>query len=186
MMIKRTLALSALLTCVLALPAAGQQRFGPSVEATFGLGTGGGGTFVERGGAAVDAVIALPLAQTSAGTFVAGMAWTGNGKMTSELVCVVGPNDGCIPEYPVFLSLGVLAGVQRPLGRSMSARLLAGPAYFQAVDGGDTFGAQGRVDVARPLAFRTAIVASVRGAVLPNYDGEMLRFASFGLGFRIQ
>lgn len=187
-MINRTLAAALLLACATALPAdaAAQQSFGPSIEATVGLSTGGGGAFIERGGAAVDAVLAVPLARTSAGTFVAGLTASGNGKATSELVCVDGPGGVCIGSYPTFLSLGVVGGVQQPLGRNASARVLAGPAYYQAVDGPDTWGLQGRVDVARPFAPRAAAVLSLRGSVLPSYEGETLRFASVALGLRLQ
>jgi hypothetical protein len=187
-MIKCTLAAALVLACAVSLPAAAaaQQSFGPSIEATFGLSTGGGGSFNERGGAAVDAVLAMPLVRTSAGTFVAGLTASGNGKPTSQLVCIDGPGDECIGSYPTFLSLGLVAGVQQPLGRNASARVLAGPAYYQAVDGPDTWGMQGRVDVARPFAPRTAAVFSLRGSVLPSYEGETLRFASLALGLRIQ
>lgn len=185
-MIKRILAGSLLLACAAALPAAAQQSFGPSIEATVGFSAGGGGAFIERGGAAVDAVLAMPLARTSAGTFVAGLTASGNGKATSELVCADGPGNVCIGSYPTFLSLGLVAGVQQSLGRNASARVLAGPAYYQAVDGPDTWGLQGRVDVARPFAPRTAAVLSLRGSVLPSYEGETLRFASLALGLRVQ
>jgi hypothetical protein len=191
MTIIRTLAVA----CALALPATAAaqqheplqpQRFGPSVEATFGLSAGGGGTFIERGGIAVDALVAVPVTQIRSGTMMLGVAATANGSPTSELVCVIGPDDACVPEYPVFLSAGVLGGVQRALGTTASTRALVGPAYFHAVDGEDTFGVQGRIDVAKHQIFHTAVVASVRGAVLPSYRGETLRFISFGLGFRIQ
>lgn len=176
------------LACAAALPpdAAAQRRFGPSVEASLGISAGGGGTYYHRTGGAMDAVVAIPVAGTRDRTWVAGVTGTANGPVAVDDVCLVGPNDTCVPDYPTFVSLGVLAGVQSRLGRGFSSRVLAGPAYYQAVDGGDTFGLQGRVDVAKPLVFRTALVASVRGAVLPRYEGETLRFAAFGLGLRIQ
>jgi hypothetical protein len=84
------------------------------------------------------------------------------------------------------VTLGAVAGVQRTIGAGLSARALAGPTYFQAADGDDTFGLQGRLDVAKPLFFHTALVASVRGSLLPRYEGETLSYATFGLGLRIQ
>lgn len=188
-MIKRILRVSlAAAAAVASLPAgaAAQQPFGPSAEASFGASLGGGGDFVGRGGAGFDAVLALPVAGSSAGTVVLGLTGAMNGKMTSELVCEVRPGDVCAPEYPVFFSLGAVAGVQRALGSGVSARAVAGPAYFQAVDGDDVFGLQGRVDLAKSLGFHTALVVALRGAVLPSYQEESLHFTSFGLGLRIQ
>lgn len=165
---------------------AAAQRIGPSVEASLGVSSGGGGAYVHRGGAAVDAVVTMPLLQTGSGAVVLAFTGTANGPIAMEDVCVVAPNDGCYEEYPTFMSLGVAAGVQRRLGSTASARVMAGPAYYQAVDGGDALGVQGRVDVARRLVSRLALVASARGTVLPGYEGETLRFGALGLGLRIQ
>jgi hypothetical protein len=186
-MMRRSL-LSLALACAAAVSvdAAAQARFGPSVEASLGVSTGGGGMFAHRTGGAMDAVLAVPLRQTSSGAVILALTGTANGPVAVDDICVVAPNDGCLEDYPTFMSLGLAAGVQRRLGSGLSTRVMAGPAYYQAVDGSDTFGLQGRVDVARPLVFRTAIVASLRGAVLPRYEGETLRFAAVGLGLRIQ
>lgn len=174
------------LACVAALNAdAPAQRLGPSIEAGLGMSAGGGGTYVSRGGAALDAVIAVPLHQTASGAVMLAVTGSANGPLAGTDVCVVAPNDGCIEDYPTFMSLGVAAGVQRRLGSGLSTRLMAGPAYYQAVDGGDTFGLQGRADVAKALFLRTSLVASVRASVLP-YADETLGFAAFGLGLRIQ
>jgi ABC-type amino acid transport substrate-binding protein len=186
MMIQRAL-LVFLAAGAAALPAdAAAQRFGPSVEASLGVSTGGGGLYAHRTGGAMDAVLAMPIAGNDRGTVVLGLTGTANGPVAVDDICMVGPDAECMDDYPTFMSLGVVAGVQRRLGASLSSRVLAGPAYYQSVDGDDTFGVQGRVDVAKPLLFRTAIVASLRGSLLPRYEGESLHFAAFGLGLRIQ
>lgn len=165
---------------------AAAQRIGPSAEAGVGLAVGGGGTYTNRGGAAMDAVLAMPLMQTGSGAVMLAFTGTANGAVATEDVCVVAPDGECRGVFPTFMSLGVAAGVQHRLGSRASARVLAGPAYYQAVDGGDTFGLQGRVDVSRSLFSRLALVASLRGTVLPSYDDESLGFAAFGLGLRVQ
>jgi hypothetical protein len=162
------------------------QPFGPSVEASAGLFLGGGGTFHQRGGPTIDAVVAVPLARAGRGTVVAGVTGGISGPLAYDLVCLDGPNDECIPSYPTFASIGAVAGVQRALGSATSARALAGAGFYQDIDGPGTVGLQGRLDVAQRLIFRTALVASVRGAVLPSYEGQSLSFAAFGLGIRIQ
>lgn len=175
--------------CAAAAPVtiAAQQKFGPAAEASAGTFVGAGGTFGERGGPALDVSVAVPLGRLGAGTLVAGLTGGISGPLIAgDLICRAGPNGTCISNYPTFFSVGAVAGVQQAIGGGFSARALAGPAYFQAADGDDTFGLQGRLDVARPLFFHTAVVASVRGSLLPRYEGETLSYAAFGLGLRIQ
>ncbi|HYR09720.1 MAG TPA: hypothetical protein VEQ60_18235 [Longimicrobium sp.] len=187
-MMKRTLLSMLAAACAAAAPTtAPAQAFGPSADVSAGMFVGGGGTFAERGGPALDGIVALPLGRTRSGTLVAGVTGGISGPlMIGDQGCRIGPNDTCMPDYPVFVTVGAVAGVQRAIGSGLSARVLAGPAYFQATDGDDTFGAQGRLDVAKPLIFRTALVASLRGSLLPRYQGETLSYATFGLGLRIQ
>jgi hypothetical protein len=189
MIIQRTV-LILLAAGMAALPAdaaAQQRRFGPSVEASVGASLGGGGLYTHRAGGAMDAVLTVPIASTSRSTVVLGVTGTANGPMAVDDICMVGPGDTCVEDYPTFMSLGVVGGVQRQLSTTLSSRLLAGPAYFQSVDGDDALGLQGRVDIARSTALpRVALVGSLRGSLLPNYEGETLRFAAVGLGLRIQ
>jgi hypothetical protein len=190
MRIPRTLAALAVAACAVALPtraAAQQQAFGPSADVSVGYFAGAGGSFVDRGGPALDGIIALPVSRTRSGTLVAGVTGGISGPlMMGDLICHVGPNDTCISSYPTFVTVGAVAGVQRSIGPGLSARAVAGPAYFQAAEGDDTFGLQGRLDVAKRLILRTALVASVRGSLLPSYQDATLGYATFGLGLRIQ
>lgn len=188
MRIPRTAAVLAVAACVAALPnVVAAQRFGPSADVSVGFFAGAGGSFVDRGGPALDGIIALPVSQTRSGTLVAGVAGGISGPlMMGDLICHVGPNDTCIPNYPTFVTVGAVAGMQRSIGPGLSARAVAGPAYFQAADGDDTFGLQGRFDVAKRLILRTSLVASVRGSLLPSYQDATLGYATVGLGLRIQ
>jgi hypothetical protein len=189
MIIQRT-ALILLAAGMAALPAdaaAQERRLGPSVEASVGASLGGGGLYSHRAGGAMDAVLTVPVAATSSGTLFLGVTGTANGPLAVDDICLVGPDESCVEDYPTFMSLGVVGGVQRQLSSTLSSRLLAGPAYFQSVDGDDALGLQGRVDVAHATVLpRVALVASLRGSLLPRYEGETLRFAAFGLGLRIQ
>jgi hypothetical protein len=188
-MMKQTLFAALAVACAAVAPttAPAQQAFGPSADVSAGMFVGGGGTFAERGGPALDGIVALPLGLMRSGTLVAGVTGGISGPlMIGDLICRAGPDDTCISNYPTFVTVGAVAGVQRAIGAGLSARAMAGPAYFQAADGDDTFGVQGRLDVAKPLIFRTALVASLRGSLLPDYQGETLRYATFGLGLRIQ
>jgi hypothetical protein len=176
--------LAAVCAAAASSPATAQQRFGPSLEASFGWFAGGGGTFAARRGPALDGIVAVPLGRTQAGTVVAGVTAGISGPLSVMRIC--GPGYPCDPNYPEFATVGVVAGVQRAIGTGISARALAGPAYFQETYGDDTLGLQGRVDVAASVISRLAVVAAVRGSLLPRYEGETLSFATFGLGLRIQ
>lgn len=169
-----------------AAASAQQQAFGTSLDLSAGVFTGAGGTFTARGGPAIDGVLAMPL--SSAGTTILAVTAGISGSLQlSRQDCPAIPGaTGCLPAYPSFASLGLMAGMQRRMGPGVSARALAGPAYYRGIDNPDAFGLQGRVDLAKPLASRMAIVGSLRGTVLPSYQGETLSFAAFGLGLRIQ
>lgn len=185
MMIRRLL-LASLLAAAPTAAAAQQQTFGPSLEASLGLFAGGGGTFGERGGPTIDAVMAVPVARTSAGTVMLGLTGGISGPIRHDLICTADPEGGCIPDYPTFASIGGALGLQRGLTSGLSTRAMAGAAVYQDVDGPSTFGFQGRIDVAQRLFYRAALVASVRGAVIPRYQGESLSFGAVGLGIRMQ
>ena len=189
MRIPPTLVALVLAACAGVLPttSAAQHTFGLSADVSVGLFVGAGGTFADRGGPALDGIIALPVSEMRSGTLMAGVAGGISGPlMMGDLICRAGPNNTCIPNYPTFVTVGAVAGVQRAIGPGLSARALAGPAYFQDADGGDAFGLQGRVDVAKRLILRTSLVASVRGSLLPSYQDATLSYATFGLGLRIQ
>ncbi|WP_420126129.1 hypothetical protein [Longimicrobium sp.] len=188
MMMHRALLGLVAAACVAAGPAnaAAQKMFGPALEASFGVFAGAGGTFDARRGPALDMSVALPLGRMESGTLVGGVTAGISGPLSMTDICRVGPNDTCMPDYPVFFTLGAVAGVQQAIGAGFSARALAGPAYFQGAETKDAFGLQGRLDVARPLFFHTAVIASVRGSLLPRYEGETLSYTAFGLGLRIQ
>lgn len=177
-------------TAGLALPldVAAQARSGPSVEASLGLSARGGGEYLERSGPALDAIVTVPVRAGMARGLVAGISGGITGLADSEVGCTGGAIMGweCLDDYPQLFSVGLLGGVQRGIGGGASARVLAGPAYYQSPGRGDAFGLQGRADVAAPLVSRVAVVFSLRGSLLPDFHGEMLHTGVAGLGLRIQ
>lgn len=176
-------------TCgvVLTTEAAAQSRFPVSSEMSVGFRVGHGGTYVSRGGAALDLLLSARLREISAGTLIGGLALEVQTPVTSELECrMIDPGGACAPEFPTFLSGAVIFGAQRGSARTPSARIAAGPAYYRDFEGGGALGLHGRMDVATPTWLHIAAIASLRGAVLPSFRGEALGITSFGLGFRIQ
>jgi hypothetical protein len=169
------------------LPArAGAQLSGTSLEVALGYSTGGGGAYSERGGIALDLLLAMQVRQAPAGTLVAALTAGVHGPVAGDLSCLDTPAGVCAPHFPVFISAGAMGGVQRGSAAGANARLLAGPAFFAAQEGGGALGLQGRFDAATPPLFHVSLVASLQGAVLPRFQGERLTSRSLSLGLRIQ
>ena len=168
----------------LAAEAAAQASAAPSLEMSFGISSGAGGTFLHRGGVSADALLGIPLRQGPRSRLVGALAAGVQGAPMRTLECVQGPDGECIPSFPTLGSVAGLVGVERGSGKSATARLLAGPAFYWGEGGGQSLGVQGRVDVA--TAGRLGVVASLRHGILPDYQGEVLRLTSFGVGLRLR
>ncbi len=177
-------------TCGILLPgsAAAQYHFPVSTEASFGFRVGHGGTYTTRSGAAIDVVLGYRLRDTPAGTLIGAFNLGVQSPVTSSGPGILLPNGEEAPDFPIFFSGGALLGMQRGSARTASARILAGPTYYQALGSnhGGAVGLQGRVDVSTPPWMHTAVVASLRHSVLPSFRGDALGITSFGLGLRIQ
>lgn len=183
---KRTFVLLLACACGAVLPGrADAQLSGTSVEATMGFSAGGGGVYAERDGIALDLLLARQVRQAPAGTLVAAITAGVHGPIAGDLTCVHTPAGECAGAFPVFISAGVLGGAQRGSTAGANARLLAGPAFFAAEEGG-ALGLQGRLDAATPAVFHVSLVASLQGSVLPRFQGERLTSRSVSLGLRIQ
>ena len=185
-MIERLLVLCLGAAAALAPAAAAQQPFPVSVDASLGVRMGSGGEYDDRGGAAADLVVGVNLGRSGAGTLVGAVTAGAQASMGGDLDCMLGRDGECIPTFPVLLSTGVLVGVSRSSSSGATSRVLAGPAYFRGEDEGGTLGLQGRLDVSTPPILHTALVVSLRGAVLPRFQGETIGTTSLGLGLRIQ
>ncbi len=184
-MIERLLVLCLGAAAVLAPAAAAQQPFPVSVDASLGVRMGSGGNYVDRGGTAADLVVGVNQGRAGAGTLVAAVTAGTQTSMHGGIMCVMDGRE-CVPAFPVLLSTGLLVGVSRSSSSGATSRVLAGPAYFRGEEQGRALGLQGRLDVSTPPILHTALVVSLRGAVLPRFQGDMLGTTSLGLGLRIQ
>jgi len=163
-----------------------QSHFPASIEATAGFRSGHGGTYVNRGGAALDVALGYRLRDTPAGPLIGALTFGAQFPVVLLDVCLLLPDGGCAPDFPVFSSAGALLGVQRGSARTFSARVLTGPVYYHAAGNGGAPGVQGRMDVSTPSWSRIAVVASLRHSLLPNLRTEAVGITSFGLGLRVQ
>lgn len=155
-----------------------------SLDVTAGLGTGIGGPQARyRTGAAVDALLALRVRSLPHGAILVGLAAGGQGAPTREDVCILTPRGDCLPEFPLFGSVGPLVGWESPAGM---LRLMGGAGWFASEDERQALGLTGRVDAAAPALLIFAPVLSLRGALLPRYQGDMIVLLSVGVGLRIR
>lgn len=156
--------------------ASGQRWPAVSLDATAGLGaSSGGGNFRSRGAVALDALFGIRLRPAAGSGLLAGLSAGLQGPIHGGDDCLIAPGGGgCVPHFPLFYSAGALVGWERAGARGPSVRVLAGPAYYRADEGGRALALQGRLDLATPALFHIALVASLRGAVLPDFRGDAL------------
>jgi len=155
-----------------------------SIDVTLGGGSASGSAYHRRGGPSGDAFLALRTRDWSAGSLVIGANIGVQGPFGGADDCVIAPHGDCLPDVPVFSWLGGAMGWEggRPGGSTF--RIMAGPAFFRA-DEGSALAIQGRLVLSSPPLARISLVASARGAVLPNFRSDVLSVWSVGLGFRI-
>jgi hypothetical protein len=172
---------------LLCLPrgAAGQATSHLSVEASAGFRVSRGGTYHNRGGMALDVVVAYRLRDAPSALITGVAVGAQTPPLVRELSCLLLPDGGCAPDFPALFSVAALLGVQRGSSRTTAGRLFVGPTYHQAMGGGGSMGLQGRVDVSSPPWMQTAAVASLRHTLLPSFRGEEVGITSFGVGLRM-
>lgn len=182
---RHVFALLAAVLGVCAFSGAAAQSHRPlSVEASVGLGSAVGGPQARyRTGASVDALLGVRLGSSPQGSFVVGVAVGVQGSLARTAVCDVAPGGECVPEFPLFSSIGPVAGWENPGG---TLRLLAGVAAFQPDVGDATLGINGRIDLSTRPWRRLAPVVSLRASLLPSYQGEMVALGGVGLGLRVR
>lgn len=164
-----------------------------SLDATLGGGAGIGGNEVyRRGGIAVDALLGMRLRVAGRGALMAGLSAGFQGPVGSSDVCHFGSRGQCLDDFPSISPVAVLAGWEWRREDGVTLRVLAGPSHVR-LDGDDTAGqrgraagGQGRVDVAMPPLGPVALVASLRGNLVPAFHGQTLGTWAAGVGIRLR
>ena len=174
-----------LLLAVLAIPAAtSAQDAGSALRFDLGVGIGtgrGGGLRDLRGGVAASSMLSWRIRRSSTTPLTLGVNASGQYVFDGSDDCLLGPLDGCVPNYPDMQSVGLLIGVA-----GGDSRLLVGPAFFHAKETGNAPGLQGRIDVAMPARARLAVTLWLQGALGPRLKGETYTVGSAGLGLRLR
>ena len=186
----RSLVVGAL--CCVALPdavASAQGLSSPTLDLAFQGwdGQAKDRLFSNHGGVALDAVATSRVRKFSRVALVVGAGVAAETIFAANDCMVPAPPavfTGCAPNFPEFSSLTALAGVEGRYG--FIARVLAGPSVLRAGERGTAVGLQGRVDLSTPALIHVSLVASARGAWIPNFEGESHRIRAVGVGVRFQ
>jgi hypothetical protein len=181
----RSLAAALLIACTLGLPptANAQRRSAVTLDASIGLASGGtSGQYLEtQPGLSADALLALARSAPVRGMLVGGISAGIHGTGASTMICPAVPG-GCMPVFPDFQVAGLLVGWQNQSG---TLRLMGGPSFAWADWKPGAAAVQGRFDAAIPVMHRIALVASLRGTLIPNLEGDTFRLFAAGVGFRL-
>lgn len=178
----------ALLASLIAAPLVAQDRSPVSVDVTAGPSVGlGGGVARHRAGIAVDGNAAWRVRSVSGGNVLVGLSGSIQGAIGQNDLCEPAAGGGCVPYFPRFYATAILAGMELVMPHRTSVRFLGGPGYYYSADEGDgALGLQGRIELATAPWHHAAFVASLRGAVLPQFRGTLHGLGALGFGIRLQ
>lgn len=173
---------------VLLLPSSvgAQRRLTIAFDATAGRSFGhtGGEYRDDRQGLTADLLLAAGFAHGASGRLLAGVSASAHGTGVTTSECRPAADGSCVPGFPDFEQVGVLAGWEH---RPSRIRGLAGPAYVRASGDWESWRLawQARVDGAIPLARHVAAVGSIRGTLVPSYQGDSFTLVALAVGVRI-
>jgi len=181
----------ALIVVALTFPLRANAQSARAVAIEMNVGPGylfGGPEVLSRASIVLDGLLTMRLAKNGSSGLLAGISVGWQGPPPSGDRCVLDQAGRCLHDYPQFSTVGVLAGWTSAAGR---VRVLGGFASVRA-DTKDypdrydyTVGLPVRVDCAVAKFSHLAVVASLRGTVLPRYRGNAYTLLASGLGFRI-
>ena len=165
------------------------------LDLTFGVGRPLNGRYLSAAGPAVDANFAFDLGSAPRSKPTVTIAAAAQGGLPVGDNCVPDSRGGCLENLPSIRSVGMLLGweyLDRGVPRSRwSVDISAGPGV--SFVNGDDYGEHvtvlslhSRGDVAFSIAKGSAVVASVRAALLPSAPLSMRSTAGIGLGFRVR
>jgi hypothetical protein len=104
----------------------------------------------------------------------------GSGQVT--LICIPASDGRCVPRWPDFTIIGLLAGYETTPNSTI--RIMVGPAGVHAEE--SAFGLEARVDFALPLAWHISLAGFARSIVVPSYRGDSFQLYGVGVGLRIR
>lgn len=151
-------------------------------------GRGGPSYYLNRGGTVSDFTLAWRARPVAGGGLLLGIAAGKQIIAGHDAICHAMPDGvGCRPSYPLIRSVGALIGWESGSPGRAAVRLTSGPTAYRAQEGvGDAIGIQARLDAATPAFHHLALVGSVRGDLLPGFQGDTHALGAFMLGIRVR
>lgn len=163
-----------------------QEGFPVFLEGTVGLYHSDKTVDYRNGyGRALDALVGVRVRSVAGGVVVLAVAGSVHerGDYTSE--CRPAPS-GCARVIPDFRAAAALVGIQSGGG---GLRIMAGPATVRGEARNEpddrVLAWAGRIEAAANLHRHVALVGSLRGLVIPDYNGDRFRLSAFGVGLRL-
>lgn len=169
----------------IAFPSVGAAQHLWPVSAEISVGRTTGSTSGEYRsndtGLALDVLAGARVGQLPQGSLFAavGLALQGTGPVTD--ICLPASRGGCIPRFPQFCIASILAGWETDDG---AARVLAGPAYAWADRAAPGLQAHGSLFLIH--TWRLAVGVTIRGLILPVYDGDSFQLLAGGVTVRVR
>ena len=163
---------------------AAQQRPSLTVQATLGpvYGQTAGEYRSDRHATAIDLLLGVRAGSADRHGLVLGASATRPyAEVHTDQCFPATTGDGCIPPFPSFGVVGALLGWENA---SSTLRVMGGPAWAHAE--ADALAWQARLDASLPVVWRLGLAGSVRGTVVPSYQGDAIRLFGLGLGVRIR
>jgi hypothetical protein len=163
-----------------------------SVDGAVGGGHGWrGGERVERGLIAADLLVTIRLGGDTRQGFLVGLEASRDWQMNGDLLCLVRPDGGCIPQYPGFDAVSVVGGHQWRLEPGLRVRVLGGPGYYTAyfdhnITKNHSLGVGARTDVAVRLYRPVSATVAARGAWIPRIRGQSYVPGALMIGLRLE
>jgi hypothetical protein len=162
-----------------------------SVDAAVGGGHGLlGGERVERGLISTDLLVAIRVGGDKRQSYLVGFEAGRDRQMNGNLLCLARADGSCVPQYPGFAALSVVAGHEWRWSRALRVRVIGGPGYYTAYFDHNTtttgsLGVVGRADLAGRLYQPLSITLAARGAWVPRVRGQSYVPNAVLIGLRV-
>jgi hypothetical protein len=166
----------------------GVRRFSLDVNAGIGYGSGGNEE-TDRTGVVTELFAAWRLSRDARASGIVGVDVSRQWQFTGD-GCIPGRNGSCVPSYPVFNAVSLVAGGEWSSSRRDAVRLMGGPGDIVGTDRhgqrvSHALGLVGRFEGSLPFVAQSAFVISGGYAAVPNFHGHFYGPMAFTIGLRL-
>jgi hypothetical protein len=163
---------------------AAQGRWPVSLEIYAGLGAGGSdAVYRHAAGLAADLLLGVRVGSAAGGGIVAAVSAGAQAPGPHTEECLIGPTGECIPTFPSFFIFSALGGWEK---RSTNLRFLTGLAVVDGERDRRAVGWSARMEVFGSVVGPIGIGASLRGLLIPSYEGDSFHMMAITVGLRLR